>query len=305
MAAPDVSVVIVSYNVRELLEKCLRSLFLFHHNINLEVIIVDNASVDDTIHMIQENFPDVNLIANTVNAGFPKANNQAFEIAQGEYVFMLNPDTEFFDNAIEPLKSYLDDHSEIALIAPKLLNTDGSLQNSVWRFPTVRYIFFNYFFMDLLIPDKYYGDKNWNEPFLAESFSGAAIFFRKEILKKLKGLDESLFWIEDIDFCYRAYQEGYKLLYFPSVEIIHHIGGSGKKNYRISISNQIFNKIKYYRKHNSFSKYTAVVLISFFHVLIKTIVLSILAPFRSIFRKKASAYWYTLPKVFNPPKGIR
>lgn len=300
-----ISVVIVNYKVKDLLLKCLYSIVAYTpKDFEYEIIVVDNNSCDGSVEAIKEKFKQVILIENDFNAGFPKANNQGFEIAKGKYIFMLNPDTEFIDNALGTIFSFLEGHLEIDVIAPALLNTNLSHQQSVWRYPTVQNIFCEMHYLTYFLKFKNYSDKNLNQPFEAESFSGAAIVFKKEIISKIGMLDESMFWIEDVEFCYRAKQNGFKLLYYPEVKIIHHIGQSAKKNYNISLSNQIFNKIKFFKKHHSYAGFLIVVLLSFYHVLLKLIVFSILSPFKPMYRRKAVAYAYTLPKVFNPPSGI-
>ncbi|MEY3438514.1 MAG: hypothetical protein RL265_1099, partial [Bacteroidota bacterium] len=149
-------------------------------------------------------------------------------------------------------------------------------------------IFCEFHYLTSLLKRKNYLDKDFTKQFEAESFSGAAIFFRKSVLDKIGNLDETMFWIEDVEFCYRAVQNGIKCVYFPETKIIHHIGQSAKKNYTISISNQVFNKIKFFNKHHSNFSAKLVILLSF----------------NVVYKRKASAYRYTLFKVFNPPKGI-
>ena len=301
-----ISVVIVSYNVKDLVLTCLHSLYKYiPDEIVIETILVDNNSVDETVSSVKHKFPQVIIIANDYNAGFPVANNQAFEMAKGQYIFMLNPDTEFLDDSLGKLYKKIKDDSSISLIAPTLLNTDGTRQLSVWRFPSIWSIFCETHYLGFLLGHKNYSDKDVNKPFDAECFSGAAILFRRDLLDKIGVLDETMFWIEDTEFCYRAYHAGFRLVYFPEAKIVHHIGQSAKKNYNISISNQIFNKIKFFKKHHSVFAYIIVVLLSFYHVLLKLIIFGILSPFNKVFYRKAKAYLYTLPMVFNPPLGMK
>ncbi len=304
MNEPDVSVVIVNYNVREFILTCLRTLYAHHPKMNLEVIVVDNQSKDGSCEAIRQEFPQAVLVENKDNAGFPKANNQGFEIANGKYVFMLNPDTEFVENSIEILVNYNETHPDVDLIGPKLLNSDRSLQPSAWRYPSVGSVFCESFYLNAFLKKKNYFDKDWNRIFQSESFSGAAIFFKKEVLSKIGNLDETMFWIEDVEFCYRAAKRGLNCVYFPETKIVHHVGQSAKKNYNISISNQIFNKLKFFKKHHSAFEWLIILIISFFHVLFKIFFFAILAPFKVMYWRKCKAYIYTLPKIFNPPKGI-
>ena len=305
MSEVKVSIVIVNYNVKDLILTCIRSLYQFCGNAgDLEIIVIDNQSIDGSCQAIRTEFPGVILIENSENEGFPKANNQGFSIAKGDYIFMLNPDTEFQENSIEKLRQFLEDNKTVGIVAPGLLNTDGTHQSSVWRYPSLFSIFCEFHYLTSLLKRKNYLDKDFTKQFEAESFSGAAIFFRKSILDEIGNLDETMFWIEDVEFCYRAVQNGIKCVYFPETKIIHHIGQSAKKNYTISISNQVFNKIKFFNKHHSNFSAKLVILLSFLHVVQKSIVFGILSPFNVVYKRKAAAYRYTLFKVFNPPKGI-
>ena len=305
MSEVKVSIVIVNYNVKDLILTCIRSFYQFCGNAgDFEIIVIDNQSIDGSCQAIRTEFPGVILIENSENEGFPKANNQGFSIAKGDYIFMLNPDTEFQENSIEKLRQFLEDNKTVGIVAPGLLNTDGSHQSSVWRYPSLFSIFCEFHYLTSLLKRKNYLDKDFTKQFEAESFSGAAIFFRKSVLDEIGNLDETMFWIEDVEFCYRAVQNGIKCVYFPETKIIHHIGQSAKKNYTISISNQVFNKIKFFNKHHSNFSAKLVILLSFLHVVQKSIVFGILSPFNVVYKRKASAYRYTLFKVFNPPKGI-
>lgn len=305
MSEISVSIVIVNYNVKELILTCLKSIYSFTQSrLSVEIIVVDNQSKDGSCDAIRAAFPQVILIKNQENAGFPKANNQGFEIAKGTYVFMLNPDTEFIEDSLQKIVDFMDANTDVQLLGPKLLNTDRSFQQSVWRYPSLSSIFGEMHYLSFLLRRKNYSDQDFTKKFEAESFSGAAIFFRKTVLAELHGLDETMFWIEDVDFCYRAVHAKMKCVYFPETEIVHHIGQSAKKNYNISLSNQIFNKIKFFQKHHSKSATFLVKMMSVYHVLVKLVVFGLLSPFNVVYKRKAQAYLYTLPKIMNPPKGI-
>lgn len=304
MNSVPVSVVIVNYNVKELVLTCLNTLFQYNKTAEIEVIVVDNNSNDGSCDAIKTKFPNVILIENNFNAGFPQANNQGFKIAKGEYIFMLNPDTEFLSPAIDQLVDYMEKNQQIMMVGPKLLNTDNSLQQSFWRFPTVKSVFLESFYLQKLNGKKNYADIDASKPTAVESVSGAAIFFRKELLDLIGGLDETMFWIEDVEFCYRLNKKNEQLIYNPNIQIYHHIGQSAKKNYNISISNQVTNKIKFFKKYGTWLQWKTVVLISFLHVLGKIVLFGILSPFNVVYFRKFKAYLYTFPRVFNPPTGI-
>lgn len=301
----DISIVIVNYNVKAYILKCLETIYAKPLQMSVEVIVVDNNSHDDSVAAIAAAYPQVKLIVNRHNAGFPAANNQAFEVAVGRYIFMLNPDAELFEDSLNKLYSYMESHADLSIIAPKLINTDGSWQQSVWRFPSVGTLFFEMAYLKRFLQKKNYHDKNMSESFEVDSVSGAAIFFRAEVIKKIGMLDETLFWIEDIDFCYRARKAGLSILYFPESQVIHHVSKSAKLNYNISISNQIFSKIKYFRKHKSILLALLLTIISLINVLLRFMIFGLLSPFSKTYWRKAKAYLYTLPKVIVPPKGMK
>lgn len=306
MQLVDISVVIVNYNVKDLVLVCLSTLYKYLPSfVKIETILVDNHSADGSVEAIALSFPQVIVISNDFNAGFPAVNNQAFKIARGRYIFMLNPDTEFIDDALAKIFAYMEVNKHISMLGPKLLNSDRSLQKSFWRFPTIRYLFFETIYLKKFIGRKYYSDKNINEPFEAESFSGAAIFFKRELIDKIGFLDEKLFWIEEIDYCYRAMQAGLKIIYYPRAAIVHHIGQSAKRNYNVAICNQVVNKIKFYKKYHGIFKWFVVVMLSFIHVVSKLIVFSVLSPFSKLYYLKAKAYLYTMPRVFRPPVKMK
>lgn len=296
----DLSIVIVSYNVKDYLIKCLDSIYRFiSHPIHFEIIIVDNCSNDNSPDIIKNIFENIILLKNNINAGFPAANNQAFKIAKGDYILMLNPDTELIDDSINKLFHYFKNNVNISIIGPKLLNTNGSLQNSICRFPTIKYILFESFYLKPFIKDKYYKDKTIEQIFDVDSLSGAALMFKKELLTQIGMLDENLFWIEDIDFCYRAKMNNLKVVYYPETQVKHHVGQSAKKNYNVSIYNQIFNKIKFFKKHKTKLQYNIVWIISCIHVMYKIIIFTLLSPFGKIYFRKAKAYLFTIKFFFN------
>lgn len=303
---PDISIVIVNYNVKDLVLQCLKTIYSkANESLLIETIVIDNASSDNSVEVIEKEFPQVKIIANKNNVGFPAANNQGFLLAKADKIFMLNPDTELVGDALLEMYKYMSAHQDVQLIAPMLLNSDKSIQKSVWRFPKVSYVFWESFHLSRFMSAKNYPDKDFSQPFEVDCFSGAAILFNKDILEKIGMLDETMFWIEDIEFCYRASKENMKRVYYPYAKVLHHIGQSAKKNYNISISNQVINKIKYFKKHHTKAEWILVVLISFLHVLMKIIVFVLVSPFNVVYFRKAKAYIYTLPLVFNPPLGMK
>jgi GT2 family glycosyltransferase len=167
-----ISIVIVNYNVKDLILACIESLYLFFpKSFNLEIIVVDNYSIDGSVEAIRGKFSDVIVIANKINIGFPAANNQAFKIAKGDYLFMLNPDTALFDDSLSRLFNYLKDNPDVDIVAPMLINSDKSRQSSIWRFPTLWYLFCEMNYLSFLIPQKSYSANDYDHEFQVESCS--------------------------------------------------------------------------------------------------------------------------------------
>ncbi len=295
----DISIVIVSYNVKEFVHNCLTSVFeFFDKTIIKEVIVVDNNSADKTVEHIEKEFPQVIIVKNLTNKGFPGANNQAFKLCKGEYILMLNPDAELIDNSINKLFYFLRNNPHISIIGPKVLNTDRSFQQSIWRFPKIKYIFADSFYLKFLNKDKYYKDKNLSQTFDVDSVSGSVLMFKRDLINDIGMLDENLFWIEDVDFCFKARQKNLRVVYYPETAIVHHLGKSVRKNYNVAYYNKIFNYIKYYKKHHSVFQYFIVWVISFFQVIYKLILFWLFSPFKTIYYKKAKAYLYTFRFFF-------
>ncbi|MFC2101094.1 glycosyltransferase family 2 protein [Bacteroidota bacterium] len=304
MNEPKVSIVIVNYNVKQLLIDCLISIYKYCNRFSFEIIVVDNDSYDGSVEAIHERFPEVVIIKNNINIGFPAGNNQAFKIVKGEYIMMLNPDTVLIDDSFSIMLDFIESHADVSLVGPKLLNSDGSRQLSVWKFPRIKYILAEMLYLNKLTPDRFYMSNKMDEPFEVESISGAAMLFKKDLLDEVGLLNEYLFWIEDVDFCYRIKKKGGSVYYLPQTEVIHHIGGSAKTNYTISLSNQIFNKIKFYKVHQNTIKKTIVVFLSFINASIRFIIFGLLSPFKRVYYLKSKAYLYIIPRVFNPPAKI-
>jgi N-acetylglucosaminyl-diphospho-decaprenol L-rhamnosyltransferase len=301
--APEISIIIVSYNVKDLLFKCIASIKKFVSS-SFEIIVIDNHSADDTAANVTRQFPEVKLIANNYNAGFPEANNQGLRKAKGNYIFLLNPDTELLEDSVSVLRKYLDSMEKAGVVAPKLLNSDGGVQDSIFRFPKLSFIVAEMFYLKSLVKKKYYRDKSTVGILEIDSASGAALFFRKSLLDKIGYLNPKLFWIEDIDFCFRVKESGLKTFYVPETRLIHHSGQSAKTNYNISISNQVINKIKYFKVHGRPYELILIYLLSLINVLMRIVIFGLISMFGGKYFLKMKAYIFTLPKIFSATKGL-
>ena len=233
----DLSVVIVNYNVVNFLEQCLNSVLAASQNLRIEIFVVDNNSVDGSVALVREKFPTVKVIANTENAGFSKANNQAILQSNSRYVLLLNPDTVVEQDTFDKCIVYMDAHPNTGGMGVRMLDGKGRfLPESKRGLPTPAVSFYKIFGLSKLFPkSKKFG--TYHLGFLDEHqiheidvLSGAFMLMRAETLDKVGLLDEAFFMYgEDIDLSYRIQQGGYSNVYFPETKIIHYKGESTKK----------------------------------------------------------------------------
>ncbi len=232
------SIVIVNYNVKHFLEQTLTSVFKALDNVDAEVFVVDNDSVDGSCALVEKKFPSVKLIANKDNVGFSKANNQAMRLSNAKYVLLLNPDTVVQEDTFEKCVQFMEDHQDCGGLGVKMVDGSGKfLPESKRGLPTPWVAFYKVFGLASLFPrsktfGKYhltYLDKESTHE--VEILSGAFMFMRMEALDKSGLLDEDYFMYgEDIDLSYRLIKAGYKNYYYPGTNIIHYKGESTKKS---------------------------------------------------------------------------
>ena len=228
------SIIIVSFNTQKVLDECISSILKSSIKIPYEIIVVDNASYDGSVEMLEQKYPDVKLIKNKENSLFAIANNQGAAIATGEYLFLLNSDTLVYGNNIDMLVRYMDNlDSKIICIGPKILNLDGSVQAqgmygfSVWDSFCFHFKLgklFPAFIAKKMLPPATY---SWNSdvPHEVGWVTGCAMMIRRKEYLEIGGLNEKLeFYGEEPEFSYRAKKNGYLTYYYPDAEIIH-LGG--------------------------------------------------------------------------------
>lgn len=228
------SVIVVSYNVSDFLRQTLRTLTAALKGIESEIIVVDNASTDDSTAMVSSRFPEVKLIASKENLGFAKANNLGMDAARGQVIALVNPDTLIRDDTFQVCLDYLHAHADVGMVGCKILNPDGSLQLACRRsFPTPGVALSKILGLSALFPSsRRFG--RYNLTFLhpdqvhdVEAISGSFMVIRRAVITEIGGLDERFFMYgEDLDFCYRIHQAGYRIVYLPQAEIIHYKGQS-------------------------------------------------------------------------------
>ncbi|MEI7490863.1 MAG: glycosyltransferase [Bacteroidota bacterium] len=277
------SIIIVNYNVRYFLEQCLHSVQNACKSLDAEVFVVDNSSVDGSVKMVREKFPDVILIENKDNLGFSSANNQAMRIANGEYILLLNPDTLVEDDTLRKVVTFMDEHPDAGGLGVKMIDGKGKfLPESKRALPTPVVSFYKIFGLSSLFPrsrifSQYHlGYLDKDKVHEIDVLAGAFMLLRKRVLDEIGLLDESFFMYgEDIDLSYRITQAGYKNYYYPGTRIIHYKGESTKKssiNYVFMFYNaMIIFARKHFSKENarSFSImiHSAIYLRAFFSVL--------------------------------------
>lgn len=258
---PDISLVIVNYNVKEFLANLLTSVNTARAGLNLEIFVVDNNSSDGSIPYLKRRFPDVTYIENRENTGFGRANNQAIKLARGKYTLLINPDTLIKEDTLRVMYDHMEAHPNTGAAGCKILNPDGTFADESRRtVPTPWSALGKVLGLASLFPKSklfasYY--MNWlDEDTLSEVpvISGSFMFFKTDVLRDLGGFDERFFMYgEDIDLCYRLTNTGMVIDYVPSTSIIHYKGESTKKDNIDYII--IFNKALYqfFEKHYSYS----------------------------------------------------
>ncbi len=228
---PDISIVVVNWKVRKLLEKCLQSIRKYKGDLNVEIFVVDNDSHDSTPEMIMAEYPNVTMISLAHNIGFAKANNLAIKQSSADYILLLNPDAEITENFLTNTLKYLKDHPEVGILGPKILNPDGSLQRSVRRFPDLLSQILVLFklkkvLVNNTILDKYLSrNLDYNKEQSVAQVMGAAMLITRKVINDIGLLDEHFFiWFEEVDYCQRARDAGYDIKYYPNAEVIHQLG---------------------------------------------------------------------------------
>ncbi|MDR0207217.1 MAG: glycosyltransferase family 2 protein [Bacteroidales bacterium] len=234
----QLSIVIVNYNVKYYLLQCLQSVKKAIEGIETEVFVVDNASTDDSVKMLEEKFSWVNIISNTENVGFSCANNQAIKLAQGKFILLLNPDTIVEEDTFKRCINFMEQTQDAGALGVKMINGEGEfLPESKRALPIPAVAFYKIFGLSRLFPNsKRFGTYHLkyldnNQIQSVEVLSGAFMFLRKELLDKIGLLDETFFMYgEDIDLSYRIIKANYKNYYLPETKIIHYKGESTKKS---------------------------------------------------------------------------
>lgn len=270
------SIVIVSFNTVDLLDRCLRALRASDSCLPVEVIVIDNHSRDASADRVSGEFPEVKLIRNSYNAGFAKACNQGIRVATGRYILLLNSDVEVSRNVLEMMVDFMDANPETGIAGCKLENTDGSMQASVRDFPSLRGEFFSALLLDRLfasnpVVGSYLKKKlDWKNATAVDQVSGAFFMVRRKAMEQAGVLDERFFiYYEEVDWCLRIKQAGWSVMYVPQCRALHHGGGSANQFKAFPYVEGARSKIKYFRKHYGALKTFAVQILATTEILVR------------------------------------
>lgn len=253
--APVISVVIPSWNTQDLLRTCLQTLDAADKPAT-EVIVVDNGSVDGSADMVAAEFPDVVLERNAQNEGFAKGCNQGMRLARGEYVFLLNTDTEVRPDALRRLFEFLEDNPQHGAVAPRLVHPDGRTQPTVMAFPKKRTALFFATPLERWMPNsaelRRYFLRDWDQESSrdVDQPPAAALLVRKSVLDEIGLFDEELWlFFNDVDLSKRMWNAGHRTHYLAEALVVHHVGQSTKK-FAGYLPQYQRNRLHYYRKHH-------------------------------------------------------
>jgi GT2 family glycosyltransferase len=307
------SIVIVNYKAKEYLRACLRSIFR-EQDVAYEVIVVDNASGDGSVEMVEEDFPSVHLIKNESNAGFAKANNIGIGSSVGKYILLLNPDAELTRSTLKILVSVMEQSPDVSAAGCKILYPDSTIQLSCGRLPTVSSAFWggetiNKLYRRIFPKSNFLGACGLTPESLdtrkeVETLLGACVILRKKLLEKVGLFDENFYlYFEENDFFYRVREAGGKVIYTPETTIIHHTGGSTKS---LSKGVEYYHKSQeyYLRKHNLLKGMGWFRIIVMASAMVKSALLFLLYPFcrnkkGQDLKRKIAWHWYTFSYYIN------
>jgi GT2 family glycosyltransferase len=296
-SSPNVmlSVVIVTWNGKQFTLECLESLWTFAQGLSVEIIVLDNNSTDGTPAEIRARFPEVRLVCNDANLGFAKANNIGIALSRGKYLCLINSDVVVPAGCLEKMVSYLEAHSDVGLLGPKMVGPDGSTGYAVMRLPNVWNSLCCALGLHSILPkSKWFGGFQLNGyPYDSvddvEVLTGWFWMLPRRALSMVGGLDERFFMYgEDIDWCYRFRAAGWRVVFFPEAQALHYgAASSGKTPTRFYIEMQRAN-LQYFRKHHGVLGWLGYYLVSWIHQLVRVVGYSLAYVFGLAERSKCS-----------------
>ncbi len=303
MSKIDVSIIIVSYNTREYLVKCIESLTANPIHFKYEIIVVDNNSRDDSVAFLKNNYPAIDLRIHKENRGFADANNTAFNTTSSKYVILLNPDTVVTKDALNVLYEFMEHHTKTGIVAPMLLNEDLSLQHSVRSFPNlineIKTCFGlpKYFGSHSFLGHHRFHSRTLSKPVVIDQPQGACLMVRRKAISDGFLFDPRFFmYYEEVDLCYRIKRNGWQIYYIPEAKIIHAAGKSYSKNITGMIRHQYRSKFIYYRKNYGEFPSSILIFLTIYEMGYRMIMYYLMSFLLSKNRKE---YWFRLKAYFK------
>ncbi|PJF31920.1 MAG: glycosyltransferase family 2 protein [Candidatus Thermofonsia Clade 1 bacterium] len=310
MKSVELSIIIVSWNVRDYLARCLDSIAesLRLAPLSTEIIVVDSASNDGTVELLKEAYPYVGTLPQSENVGFTRGNNIGLAAAQGEFLFLLNPDTEVRGTALAEMVSYLREHPQVGILGAHTLNTDGTHQSTRRRFPTLLISLLESTWLQPYAPrgllDRFYfRDVADTAIARVDWVQGSALMLRRAVYEQIGGLDEGYFMFsEEVDFCKRAKLAGWEVVYHGGVYVVHH---GGKSTEQASLVKQIHfqrGKVRYLRKFHGVGAATvlrAFLIVSYAQQLSLEALKGALGSKRPLRRERVQLYWQVIRALLN------
>ena len=284
----DVSLVIVNWNTKDLLLDCIGSTLDTTRVRKLEITVVDNGSTDGSAEAVKRSFPNVTVIRNQANLGFARANNIGIRPSRGKYLCLVNSDIKVLPGCIDSMCDYMDQHPEIGLLGPKILNKDLSLQPSCAELPSLWNTFTQTFMLDRLFPGVRFCRTRFMRAFAhdverdVEALSGCFLMVKREALEQVGLLDERFFiYQEDVDWCKRFSDAGWKIRFCPSAEAIHYGGASSSVAPAKFLIEMQRASLQYWRKHHGWLSWKTATAIAFLHYLLRICLLGTLQVLKS------------------------
>jgi len=306
----DLSVITVSWNTKNLLRDCLDSIYEQAGNIDFEVIVVDNASVDGSCNMVRDLFPNAVLIANSTNRGYAAALNQGMRIAKGKYFLILNSDIIICDKAVQRTVAYAKEHPEAAVVGCQVWEDQDKVQMTCFKFPSVLNLFLDTFGLNRLLPNNRFFGREWmfwwhrDSERQVDVVSGMFMLVRRKAVDEVGLMDEQFFLLfEETDWCYRFAKGGWKMMFWPGAKIIHVHGGSGSRK-KASLKMMVqFQKstLIFFKKHYSYAEYLLARLLLAVNCGIRCMAWGFLKLYKQLTGEdtmyeatKMSGFWYSL-----------
>ena len=269
-----ISIVIANWNTKSLIEDCVNSIFSStpFSEVNYEVIIIDNASTDGSREYLRSLNDKITLIENDTNVGYAKACNQGMKISKGKYILLLGSDTIMNKGTLKTCADFLDATPDAGAVSCKLLNPDGSIQNSLKKFPKLTNAFYTYLSFDKLNREYDMSDFDYDSTCEAEQAAATFLMIRNDLLKEISYFDESYrILYNDVDLCSRIWKAGYKIYFLHTASIIHY-GSHSTKNADFALRKIMYSDIyRYYSKHFGFKAKFLYPILAFRLIVVSTI----------------------------------